>query len=141
MRSGRVDSGSGGSRGLADTALLLGQAQRVRSALRDDSEVGGGGAHVLPGQVATTEVDHEVPEVEEQCAPVRRLEDGTHRQREHRFGAAVRQVGQGALVGHRLGQAQGVVDTVLPARVAPEPDPAGRGPAHGRVDRDDHGVP
>ena len=79
----RVDSDGGGGRGLADTSLLLGQAQRVRTALRDDSEVGGGGADVLPGQVATAEVDHEVPEVEEQCAPVRRLEDGTNRQCEH----------------------------------------------------------
>jgi hypothetical protein len=113
-------------RRIARAAQALGHAQDVLGHAADDVHVGGRGARVLAGDVATAQAIDEATERLHEHAPVGDRTLGVAP--DDRLAAAVGQAGQRGLVGHAARQAHDVQDRFV-ARVVREHARA----AHGRT--------
>ena len=137
-----LDAERGPRAGVAGASALDGEAGHVGGALRDHRHVGVGGPDVLGGPVAPAEDVDGVAEVQQrgaaQLALQRRLAERAH---DHALAAALRQVRDRGLEGHRARQAQRVGDGVARVGVAPHAAAAERRPARGRVHGDDRVQP
>jgi hypothetical protein len=129
--AGRVTAAAGGDRA----------AEHMRGTLRDRHHVVRAGADVRAGGVRAVQCGDRVADVVPDGLPPPLVHGLAGGHRDDRLAAAVRQPGQGALVGHRSGQPQGVGQAVLPRRVRRQPAPADGLAERGGVHRDDDRQP
>jgi len=117
----RIDAGGRGIRGLADTALVGGQAADVLRALGDDGHELCARADIFRGHVRAAEAFDGVAEVEHGVTLLRVAERGAHGQVDDGLAAASIEPRRGILERHGGGETKGVCDGLGPVGVLPHP--------------------